>query len=70
MINFTECIFIQIEASNYENMSNGDDQHVEQEKLFPLDGNEDSITCCTLTNDFLVYGTTVGWILYFVGKSD
>jgi len=56
----------QIEAPNYEQMSNGDTQRLRQEKLFPPDGAEDHITCCTLTNDFLVYGTQNGNVVYFL----
>eukprot|EP01116_Phalansterium_solitarium_P013666 TRINITY_DN3106_c0_g1_i10.p2 TRINITY_DN3106_c0_g1~~TRINITY_DN3106_c0_g1_i10.p2 ORF type:complete len:1339 (+),score=616.68 TRINITY_DN3106_c0_g1_i10:197-4213(+) len=44
----------------------GIEPSVTQSKLFPeKEGDEASITCCELTKDFLIYGTSKGVIVYF-----
>ena len=38
-----------------------EDSSDQESRMFPDDGKTDVITCSTLTQDFLIFGTEVSW---------
>ena len=49
--------------STFSLKEGGGDQ---ESRMFPDDGKTDVITCSTLTQDFLIFGTEVSWGMMYV----